>query len=73
MTVKIAQVKDCTQAYTNAKLHLVTKYGLAMLYANHSLDFETEFGAQIIRNDLMEEVMIWPTEEEYLLWLLKWS
>ena len=73
MTVKIARVNDCIQAYTNAKLYLATKYGLAMLYAKHAQDFETEFGAQIMRNGLLEEVMIWPTEEEYTLWLLKWN
>ncbi len=66
-------MQNCKEAYENAKMHLAAKYGLPMQYTKHSHDFETEFGAQVIRNIFMEEIMVWPTEEEYTLWLLKWS
>ena len=72
MTVKIVYMNSHRDAVDNAIEHLDKKYGLANTWYQDCQRWDNEWGLSIMRTNLGDSILF-QNEQEYMVWLLKWS
>ena len=70
--MKFVYMNAHRDAVDNAIKHLDSIYGLCYSWANETRRWDQEFGLQICRTKLGDSIMF-QNEQEYLIWLLRFS